>query len=413
MNEFGLEWIETIPDGWQKRRLKHVASLKSGDGITTEDIEAEGPYPVYGGNGLRGYSTAYTHDGDFVLIGRQGALCGNINFASGKFWASEHAVVATPVMKIATRWLGELLRIMNLNQYSISAAQPGLAIERINDLHLPVPPLPLQKAIASYLDKETARIDALISKKERQIELLQEKRQAIITRAVIKGLDPNAKTKDSGVGWIGEIPEHWKVRKLRFIGSCQNGISKGGEFFGTGFPFLSYGDVYKNPELPREVEGLVESTPQERLACSVEAGDVLFTRTSETVEEIGIASTCLETITDAVFAGFLIRVRPKNGLLAKAYSKYYFRSELMRRFFVKEMNLVTRASLGQDLLKNLPVLLPPFQEMQEIGDYLEDENRRIDLLVEKLVSSERLLHEYRSSLITAAVSGQIEIGIPN
>ena len=92
-----------------------------------------GDFPVYGGNGLRGYTTSFTHEGHYVLIGRQGALCGNINYAKGKFWASEHAVVASMIGKIDTYWLGELLRDMNLNQYSNAAAQPGLAVDRITD----------------------------------------------------------------------------------------------------------------------------------------------------------------------------------------------------------------------------------------------------------------------------------------
>jgi type I restriction enzyme S subunit len=180
----GISWLGDIPEHWEAKKLKHIASLKSGENITSEEIEDNGEFPVYGGNGLRGFYTNFTHDGHFVLIGRQGALCGNINYAKGKFWASEHAVVVTPVCPIATIWLGELLRSMNLNQYSVSAAQPGLAIDKIKELSIPVPAFTEQKTIAEYLDRETGKIDSLISRVESAIGKLKEYRSAVISAAV-------------------------------------------------------------------------------------------------------------------------------------------------------------------------------------------------------------------------------------
>lgn len=131
------DWLDDIPHHWQRKKLKYVASLKSGDSITSNDIAEAGEYPVFGGNGLRGYTSAYTHCGNYVLIGRQGALCGNINYASGCFWASEHAVVAEIKGQAEVTWLGELLRVMDLNQYSQSAAQPGIAVDVIANLESP------------------------------------------------------------------------------------------------------------------------------------------------------------------------------------------------------------------------------------------------------------------------------------
>ena len=154
-------WPEKVPAHWEIKKLSHLVVLKSGESITSEQIKADGPYPVYGGNGNRGFSDRYTHDGEYVLIGRQGALCGNINYATGKFWASEHAVVVKPLQSFPTRWMGELLRAMNLNQYSISAAQPGLSVGTISALRIPVPPPDEQRVIADFLDRETARIDQI------------------------------------------------------------------------------------------------------------------------------------------------------------------------------------------------------------------------------------------------------------
>ena len=183
----GIEWLGKVPAHWQLKKLQHIARLRSGETMTAQMMNENDEFPVYGGNGLRGYFNFYTHDGNYVLIGRQGALCGNINYGSGKFWASEHAVVVSPTIELETFWLGELLRTMNLNQYSTSAAQPGISVEQIARLKIPFPPVEEQRSIARFLDYKTAQIDALIAKKETLLKKLAEKRTALISQAVTKG----------------------------------------------------------------------------------------------------------------------------------------------------------------------------------------------------------------------------------
>ena len=116
LKDSGVEWLGDVPEHWGIQRLKTVCGMKSGEGITAMSIENEGEYPVYGGNGLRGYTSEFTHDGDYLLIGRQGALCGNVHIARGQFWASEHAVVTTVYTDHILEWLSALLEVMNLNQ---------------------------------------------------------------------------------------------------------------------------------------------------------------------------------------------------------------------------------------------------------------------------------------------------------
>lgn len=185
----GVEWLGDVPAHWEIQRLKTICSMKSGDSITGMTIEPLGEYPVYGGNGIRGYTSDYTNDGNFVLIGRQGALCGNIHVVRGRFWASEHAVIASLHPYHDLDWFGFILTVMNLNQYSISAAQPGLAVERILNIALPVPSLRDQFAIAEYLHKTTADIDAAIDRARQEIELLKEYRTRLIADVVTGKLD--------------------------------------------------------------------------------------------------------------------------------------------------------------------------------------------------------------------------------
>ncbi len=241
------------------------------------------------------------------------------------------------------------------------------------------------------------------------IEKLKEYKQALITETVTRGLDLDVEMQDSGIEWIGKIPEHWGMCRLRNLGTVQNGISKSGEYFGHGSPFVSYGDVYRNYNLPFGVSGLINSTEEEKNNYSVKKGDVFFTRTSEVITEIGIASTCIKTIIDATFAGFLIRFRPTGTALDMKYSKYYFRSEHQRLYFTKQVNLVTRASLSQDLLKSMPVLLPPKEEQQEIAEYLDRKCQSIDGVIEQKQKLIEKLTQYKKSLIYEVVTGKKEV----
>jgi restriction endonuclease S subunit len=143
--------------------------------------------------------------------------------ASGKFWATEHAVVVYLKRFVHMNWYGEILRVMNLNQYSVSAAQPGLAVDRIKKLLLSIPPLPEQKEIAHYLDTKTAQID-------RKIDLLTQKatqygnlKQSLINETVTRGLDKSVSMKDGGIEWIGEVPEHWEVKRVKEIFDISRG----------------------------------------------------------------------------------------------------------------------------------------------------------------------------------------------
>jgi type I restriction enzyme S subunit len=146
--ESKLGWI---PQEWEVERLGEVCSMKSGEGITSKSIYEMSDFPVYGGNGLRGFTNSYTHDGEYTLVGRQGALCGNITRVSGKFYASEHAVVVTVEKEINIDWISQKLNTMNLNQYSEASAQPGLSVNKILRLPILKPTFGEQKEIAKRL----------------------------------------------------------------------------------------------------------------------------------------------------------------------------------------------------------------------------------------------------------------------
>lgn len=409
--ESNIDWLGAIPNNWEIKRLKYLCSITTGnkDTINRED---DGAYPFFVRSKKIENINTYSYDGKAILTAGDGDICKIWHYVDGKFDFHQRVYMIYN-FEIDSRFLFYYISENFYHDvYKLSAKNTvdSLRLPMFENFPVAVPPQETQIKIATFLDHKTAEIDTIIAKKENLLLLLEEKKKAIINEAVTRGLNPNTKFKDSGIEWIGEIPENWEMKSLGYVGSCQNGVSKGGEYFGTGCPFVNYGDIYKNYSLPETVEGLANSTSEDKENYSVQEGDVFFTRTSETIEEIGMASTCLKTIENAVFSGFTIRFRPENNrTLLTNFSKYLFRSYYVRTSLVKEMNLVTRASLSQSVLKSLNIVIPPLQEQQLISDYLDNQFETTDLLKSKLNIQVEKLKEYRQSLISEAVTGKISI----
>jgi type I restriction enzyme S subunit len=212
------------------------------------------------------------------------------------------------------------------------------------------------------------------------------------------------KYKDSGIAWLGEIPNGWGKIRLKDFGFLQNGISKGKEYFGFGFPFVSYFNVFKGTIRIEAITNLANSDSQDQILYSVKEGDVLFTRTSETIEEIGIASTVLKSIPTATFSGFVIRFRPTKHIISNHYSKYLFRASFYRNYLCKEIAIVTRASLNQNVLGNLVAIIPPLSEQKVITRYLDSKTNVIDNKLNLLQQKINIYTKLSKSLINDAVT---------
>ena len=192
--------------------------MQSGDNLTSSDIEPEGEYEVYGANGFRGYYSRFNCEGVHILVGRQGALAGNVHLVDGRYWATDHAVITKITDKTCVKFLYYSLVSADLNQYAFeTAAQPGLAVSVIVNKSVPIPPLAEQQKIADFLDEKCGEIDSIRSDVQREIEILNDYKKSVITEAVTKGLNPKAKLKDSGIEWIGKIPEGWDSIKAKYL----------------------------------------------------------------------------------------------------------------------------------------------------------------------------------------------------
>lgn len=422
MKDSGVPWIGEIPKNWGKSSMKYIGGYINGYAFKPDDWSSKG-LPIIRIQDLTGSNEdpnyyegqlnfKYLIKPNDILISWAATLDAFV-WKGPEGWLNQHIFKALPNKDLVTTgyflWLVKIgmLNMNNENKHGIVMQHVTAAV--FNNFRVPLPPKQEQQRIADFLDAKCAEIDSILEKTQTSIEEYKALKQSVITEAVTKGIRGNRPMKDSGVECIGKIPMDWGIMRIRNIGRTQNGISKGAEYFGSGTPFVSYSDVYKNGTLPKSVNGLVQSSEQEQEAFSVRKGDIFFTRTSETIEEIGFSSVCLESIPKAVFAGFLIRLRPKDNTVIPEYSKYYYRSDVPRVFFVKEMNLVTRASLSQDLLKSLPVLVPPPSEQREIASYLDEKCATIDSLI---ASKEALITEleaYKKSLIYEYVTGKKEV----
>jgi len=413
---------QSLPKGWRYDRLKDVASLRTektkdksdlADYLELEDIESWSMRILNKRNTLEVESAVTLFNAGDVLFGKLRPYLAKVcrpefnGKCTGEILAICPCHVDGNYLKYA---LIDPEMIKKCTEFSYGAKMPRVNWStQLSTFEISLPPLPEQKRIAAFLDAKCADIDKAIEAKRKQLDSIEAIWSNVLHTATLQGID-GAKLKPTNNAIVKKIPAGWKLKKLRYIGRCQNGISKAGQYFGYGYPFLPYGDVYNNIALPEVASGLIDSTPEERKCYSVQRGDIFFTRTSETADEVGFSSVCLKTIPDATFAGFVIRVRPVTDDLLPEFSQYYFRNPFVSQHFAKEMMVVTRASLSQGILKSLPVLIPPREEQKRIAEYLAAKRKKLDELMDNLRRQIEVLSDYRKSLIHECVMGERRVG---
>lgn len=406
-NEYLPPYMNNLPLNWTTKRLKYLADITTGD-KNTEDAIDNGVYPFYIRSSRVLQINSYSRCGEAILLPGEGDIGKIFHYIpNGKFDFHQRVYCLYDFKDIYGKYLWYYMQatfMYEIEKGTNKTTVESLRLPMLQNFLIFLPPIIEQHKIVNTLDTLCSKIDYSISLVQEKINNLKLYRDALITEVVTKGLKKHP-TKTQ-IEWIGATPTHWNIKKLRYLGKLQNGISKEASCFGTGFPFVNYSDVYNNIALPQKVDGLVESSILDRRFFSVKRGDVFFTRTSETIEEIGFTATCLSNMDNATFAGFLIRFRPDGDTLLPEFSKYYFRNNTLRKYFVKEMMIVTRASLGQNLLKNLPILIPPKNEQLEITQYLD---RKSDQINKCILSEEKrlsLMQSYRQSMIYEYVTGK-------
>lgn len=399
MRDSGIPWIGEVPEGWEFSKIKYHCTMKSGDNITALDISDNGEYPVYGGNGLRGFYKIYNKNGNHILIGRQGALAGNVHLVNGKFWATDHAVIVTLKNDVFINYFFRMLESMNLNQYAFdTAAQPGLSVSRIMNLNIVLPNLKEQHRIADFLGSKCSEIDTLIENLRARMESAKEYKKAVITEAVTKGLDKDAKMKDSGVEWIGEIPEGWKVVRFKHIASIKSNLVQPDKYMK--YPQIAPDNIEKDTGRLLSHQTVEES--------GIISGNHLFYRGQILYSKI---RPNLNKLTVAPFDGLcsadMYPIESKLPTLFMVYS-------MLSTYFVSQVSLIIQdrvkmPKINQEELGEIKVVVPSQQEMLTIADYLDSKCSEIDALLQNYEDQITTLEEYKKSLIYEYVTGKKEV----
>ena len=329
-------------------------------------------------------------------------------------------VVVIPKQHIFSKFALYLFKTPNMIEefgkysYGLCSDMNSLRYEDFQNISIPLPPLEEQKAIADFLDKKTHQIEEFITKKQKLITLLEEKKQTLINQCVTQGLDPSTSLKDSGVEWLGKIPTHWEVKKLKLLFGIGSGLGiTKADFVPSGIPCVSYGEIHsKYPcrlntgihPLPYVSEDYLSSKPQALL----KKGDFVFADTSEDIEGSG-NFTSLQS-DDPVFAGYhTIVLKPKTQSIHSPYFSFLFDSLGIRNQVRKEVCGVKVYSITKSILKEVQCLIPPLEEQKAIAEYLDTQIEKIDLAICKIKSQINLIKEYKTTLISEAVCGRVEI----
>lgn len=289
----------------------------------------------------------------------------------------------------------------------------SLKIDELNRMPIVFPSDVEQQQIVSFLDSETSRIDNLIAKQEKLIEKLEEHRKSVISHTVTKGLDPNVPMKDSGVELLGKVPEHWKLLQTRHIFNFGKGLTITKEDLSDeGIPCINYGEIHSkygfefNP-LDNPLKCVSHDFIESNKNCLLNEGDFIFADTSEDLEGSGNFSYLNQK--SRVFAGYhTIIARPKSGLNHR-YLAYMFDSQAYRGQVRTEMKGVKVYSVSQGVLKSRLAWLPPIEEQDQIVKLLDEKTSKIDTLIAKQRELIAKLKNYRTSIISHAVTGKIDV----
>jgi len=407
----GVEWIGEIPEHWESIKLKYVLSIQSGKGITNEQFVENGEFEIYGGNGILGKTDSYTNDGLDIIIGRVGALCGNVRLVDGKKWISDNALLAKTTQN--HYFIEKCLKVLDLNRLANKNAQPLITGTMVKDQYIGLPSIEEQTQIAIYLDHKTKQIDTLISKKQQFITLLQEERIAVINQAVTKGLDPKVKMKESGIDWLGEIPEHWEVKKLKLIFNSSKGLTITKENLESeGIPCVNYGEIHSKFgfELDIDKHQLKYVNPtylESDYKSLIQNGDFVFADTSEDISGAG-NFTYLKS-NHEIFAGYHTIILRALVNIESRYFAYQYDSIPYRTQIRQSVKGIKVFSITQGILKNTSLWIPPLDEQKQIIQFLDIETDRILRLINSAKKEIELLKEYKTALISEVVTGKIDV----
>ena len=427
----GVEWLGEVPEHWERRQLKTVASISYGIGepppykdegipliratnvnagrITPEGLVCVDP------NDIPAKRIVWLQTGDIIVV-RSGAYTGD-----SAIILDEHVpcIAGFDMVLRARGCLPKFVQYVLLSSYMkdaqidlerMRAAQPHLNAEELGSCFLLLPPLEDQIRVMVFLDRETAKIDALIAEQERLIELLKEKRRAVISHAVTKGLNSDAPMNDSGVEWIGKAPAHWDVQPLKYVSKMKGRLGWQGlradEYTEDG-PFLVTSEHFTNDQI--DWNRCYHVSP-ERYAMAPEIQlrdcDLLIMKDGAAMGKLAYVD-CLPGA--ACLNSHLLLFRPLNGRFENRFLYYVLGGQGFRTYMHQTRTGTTFFGISQESIGSFTFALPPISEQRQILDFLNREMFKIDELTSEATRAIDLLQERRTALISAAVTGKIDV----
>lgn len=429
----GVEWLGEIPEHWEAKRLKFISKkIQTG---TTPPTNNEEYYQngnidwfapsdfldnqVYLKKAKKKLNEKVLNDGivkkilkGSILVIGIGATLGKVGLLDTDATSNQQINAILLDSKHSSSFVAYFLLVSQEIMKVISNATTLgiLNQDKTKQIPLAVPPLEEQNAIAQFLDHKTSQIDALISKKEALLEKLDEKRTALISHAVTKGLDPTVPMKDSGIEWLGDIPAHWEVMPVKRKAQVRGGVAKGRKLDKeetVELPYLRVANV-QDGHIDISDIAYIEVLQDEVERYLLRDGDVLMNEGGDN-DKLGRGAVWKAPIDPCLHQNHVFAVRPHDLNLSSwialltlsSYAKFYF--------FSKAKQSTNLASISSTNIRFFPVLIPPKMEIKQITQYISKSTARIDEQKAKIKQAIDLLKEYRTALITNAVTGKIDV----
>ncbi|MDN5645366.1 MAG: restriction endonuclease subunit S [Acinetobacter sp.] len=417
----GIEWLGEIPKDWEVLKLKYVLDLIS-------EKSQDNSQKYVGMENIASKTGKYVHTEEVIPEGisntfkENDVLFGKLRPYLAKSWLASFSGICSSELlvlrakKVCPKFLqyytltDEFINQVDSSTYG--SKMPRASWEFISLLPLPKCSYELSLTIANFLDHETAKIDSLIAKQEKLIELLKEKRQAMISHAVTKGLNPDVNMKDSGVEWLGQVPEHWKCIKIKHITTtfeqgwspqCDSRPAESHEYGVLKVGCVNSGSFRssENKALPPELEP--------RLQYLIQKDDLLISR-ANTKELVGSASVVNGDYPNLILCDKLYRLRFSKNVLPEMVSLYLSIGAVRKQIELGATGAShSMQNIGQDTIKELYYLLPPYEEALNILESIKQSNQKFDELTKKAESAIQLMQERRTALISSAVTGKIDV----
>jgi type I restriction enzyme S subunit len=399
-----VEWLGQVPEHWDVVQFKQFVDIQNGS--DHKHVEREEGYPVLGSGGVFTYASDFLFDGESVLLGRKGTIDKPLH-VTGRFWTVDTMYWTKIRPNSSGRFAYYLALTIPFDYYSTNTALPSMTKSALNSHFVSQPPLSEQTAIAEFLDRETRKIDELVAEQRRLMDLLKEKRQAVISHAVTRGLNPKAPLKPSGIEWLGDVPEHWKVGPLKRYWSVTDCKHVTAEFVEDGIPLASIREVQshwvalENAKCTTEhfyellIEGGRNPVP----------GDLIFSRNA-TVGEVAQVHADHSRFAMGQDVVLLRKLSPEYS---SDYLQHVIRSPIIIQQLANLMIGSTFKRINVEEIRSFVVPSPPASEQAGVAAFLENEVTKFDTLTAEAQRAIDLLQERRTALISAVVTGQIDV----